>query len=113
MDSDKKIKSNIVYKKVVPRSHNILAAFSGVIILLGLIEGIFFFSLSLMDAVIAAAVLLVFYIFLLAILLKPKTIRVIRKRNLKKDEANISKEVTKPAKTKKGRKRGRKKKGSK
>jgi hypothetical protein len=80
MDEKKKLPRPEVVKILgVSRAASIAAVFSGLLIVVGLIESVYFLGLSLMDLTIMAAVLFVFYVVLLMFLLKPRVIKIIKR----------------------------------
>jgi hypothetical protein len=81
MDENKKLPKPQVKRILgVSKAVNITAVVAGLLILIGIIESSFLLSFTLMEIVILAGVLFVFYIILLMFLLKPRVVKVIIKR---------------------------------
>lgn len=80
----------------MPRAHTVVGGFAGILILIGIIEAIFFFDLNLLEIVILAGVLILFYAILLAFLLRPKLVRVVKRREVaEKSEESMSRQIAK------------------
>ena len=80
MDEKKKLlKPEVVKILGVSRAASIAAVFSGLLILVGIIESAYFLRLNLLEITIMAGVLFVFYVILLIVLLKPRVIKIIKR----------------------------------
>jgi len=105
-ETNKVLKPKTLYRTYIPVAHKILAIFSGLLILIGIIESIIFFNLNTMESLILTIILLLFYAILLFFLLRQKTIRIVRhRRNLespaiKTISQQIANEITKPIEVK-------------
>lgn len=104
MENSQILKPRIRTKKIVPKINSILAVFAAVIILLGIIESVFIFALTTLETIIATAILLIFYVFLLALLMKPRIVRIVEKRavtnKMEKPQTfvkDITEEISKPS----------------
>lgn len=80
MDEKKRLPRPEVVKVLgVSRAASIAAVFSGLLILVGIIESTYFLKLNLTEITIMSCVLFVFYVILLMVLLKPRVIKIIRR----------------------------------
>lgn len=79
MDEQKK-NHNTKVKKIIgiPRAANIAAVFAAIIIILGVAESAYMLKLNLFEITIISAVLFVFYLILLASILRPRVLKVIK-----------------------------------
>lgn len=131
MDSPERkiLKPKARYRTFVPMAHRILAIFTGLIIIIGIVESMVFFKMNMLESLVLTVILLFFYVILLFFLLQTRTVRVQMRRRLPGKPAmqTVSQEIAneigkateikilKPAKKKavKKKKKAKKKKSSK
>ena len=95
MEENSKTKPLVKKITFVPRWANILGGLVGLIILFGIAESAYFFKLNLVEITIMAIVLMIFYVIILAVILRPRTILLKQKRL-----SQVKKEVEGKAETK-------------
>lgn len=88
---EKNSETKPLVKKItfVPRWANMLGGFIGIIIIAGIAESWYFFKLTLLETVILAAVLFVFYLIILSVILRPRTV-FLKEKAIKKVKDEVS-----------------------